>query len=90
MRKNPKPLNIGVIEIPLDNPALVELVQKGHTVYELGGPQERVLGCGDVVIGPLCWRIDPLLGYLDTQLTMMIEGVRNVKYPKEKEGEHAK
>lgn len=91
-RTNPKPLNIGVIDIPLDAPALVAFAQKGHHVYELGSPSERLLGSGDVIIGPRCWRIDPLLKLggdktveesLERQLDFMEKGVRAVKYPKE-------
>lgn len=91
-RTNPKLLNIGVIDIPLDTPALVAFAQKGHHVYELGSATERELGPGDVIIGPRCWRIDPLLKLgddktveesLERQLDFMEKGVRAIKYPKE-------
>lgn len=91
-RVNPKPLNIGVIDIPLDAPALVAFAQKGHHVYELGSPSERLLGAGDVIIGPKCWRIDPRLKLgddkteeesLERQLEMVERGIRAIKYPKE-------
>lgn len=68
--------------------ALKGFVAKGHTVvYE---PSQFLL-C-DVIIGPRCWRIDPLLKLgddkteeesLERQLEMMEKGVRAIKYPKE-------
>jgi hypothetical protein len=48
----------------------------------------------DVIIGPRCWRIDPSIKLGDDknteeslarQLEIMEKGVRNIKYPKQKE-----
>ena len=91
-RLNPKALHIAVIDIPLDSPPLVRFKEKGHMVYGYNSEVERALGY-DVVIGPRCWRIDPLLKLgddvmveesLERQLEMMEKGIRNIKYPKEK------
>jgi hypothetical protein len=82
MRKNAKPLSIGLAAgIESDDPALLRLKEAGHQFYVA---DYDVVAC-DVIIGPRCWRIDSALGHLDKQLAMMIEGVRNIKYPKTKE-----
>ena len=59
-RTNSKALNIAVMDITLDSPPLVRYKEKGHQVYGVGSEQHRELG-HDVIIGPRCWRIDPLL-----------------------------
>lgn len=91
-RTNHKALNIAVVGIPLDSPPLVRFKEKGHQMYGYPSELERTFGY-DVMIGPRCWRIDPLLKLgddvsveesLERQLEMMEKSVRNIKYPKEK------
>lgn len=81
-RANPKPLRINVMDhdVYYSTP-LTKIAQKGHAVEFRSTDSDF-----DVIIGPTCWRIDPALGHLDKQLTMMIEGVRNIKYPKPQKG----
>jgi hypothetical protein len=80
MRKNAKPLAI-LIDDPewFELPEIEALEKQGHQLVESS------LDFWDVSIGPRHWRIDPAWGHLDKQLAMMIEGVRNVKYPKTEE-----
>ena len=84
MGKTQKPLTILVVDRDLcDSLEVQALCQKGHIIH--CGVNQPLLGldCYDVVIGPQCWRLDPALGNLDAQLTMMLAGVRAAKYPKE-------
>jgi hypothetical protein len=91
-RTNPKPLHIGVIGIPISDPTLIRFQEKGHIVEDVSrGAIDQPFY--DVIIGPLCWRIDPRLKLgddstqeesLERQLEMMEKGVRAIKFPKEK------
>lgn len=95
MGKTSKPLVIMVHDdIIANSEALSQLQQKGHTIIREGFSDD----C-DVEIGSKCWRIDPLLKLgddstieesLERQLDMMLEGVRSIKYPKEKKHEQTK
>lgn len=85
-RTNPKPLLIGVVGIDIQSQPIQDFIQKGHIV------QSVPPGVYDVIIGPLCWRIDPRLKLgddytpeesLQRQLDMMEKGVRAIKFPKE-------
>lgn len=88
-RTNPKALLIGVIGIDVESPPIKRFNEKGHCVYEIVSMADPNT---DVIIGPRCWRIDPLLKLgddktveesLERQLEMMERGVRSIKYPKE-------
>lgn len=90
-RTNPKPLIIGVIDIPIGDPTLMRFQEKGHQVYDV--VMVGILPGTDVIVGPMCWRIDPKLKLgddsteeesLERQLEMMEKGARAIKYPKEK------
>lgn len=85
MGKTSKPLKLWIDPTLGDYEAIKKIILKGHEVV--------LSGDADVMIGPRCWRIDPLLKLgddstieesLERQLEMMIAGVRNIKYPKEK------
>ena len=80
MGRTTNPLSILILD-----PALItmpqiqtELSDKGHTIHTADDPHTDY----DVIIGGRCWRIIPNADTLNTQLKLMIAGVRNVKYPK--------
>lgn len=86
-RTNPKPLTIVVTDIDMIE-SLASFSAKGHTVSYMDMTKYEC----DVIIGPGCWRIDPLLKLgddktveesLERQLDMMEKGVRAIKYSKQ-------
>ena len=91
-RSNPKALVIYIVDGDTRihaSKAMMDFVSKGHFLTD--DPQKA-----DVIIGPRCWRIDPLLKLgddstveesLERQLKMMEAGVRAIKYPKTKDKE---
>ena len=90
-RTNPKPLTIGVIGLDMHQPVIQEFLAKGHVVYEIVSALDPNT---DIITGPLCRRTDPRLKLGDDstpedslrrQWEMMEKGVRNEKYPKQKE-----
>jgi hypothetical protein len=94
-RVNPKQLDIFVTTRDLyDSEAISAFQQKGHIVWPPDASKPDAMDVADVIIGPRCWRIDPLLKLgddstveesLERQLEMMEKGVRAIKYPKKKE-----
>ena len=83
MGKTSKPCSILVLDQDLyDSPEAQALQQKGHIIH----PPSDVLALYDVVIGPKCSFIDPALGDLEGQLTMLLARVRGVKYAKQGKG----
>lgn len=88
-RTNPKPVVFMVHDDAIANSqAMATLIEKGHTMIREGFSDE----C-DVEIGSKCYRVDPKIRLgndhtdeesLERQLEMVIEGVRAIKYPKEK------
>jgi len=91
MGKTSKPLKLWIDPVLGDFEVIQTIIGKGHEVV--------LAGDADVMIGPKCWRIDPSLklgddstveGSLERQLDMMLEGVRSIKYPKEKKHEQTK
>ena len=78
MARKIKPLTIAITHPDLLNTLEVQnLIDKGHQVEYVD------MSRFDVVCGPFCWRLIPTMGKLQTYLTLMIAGVRAVKYPKQ-------
>lgn len=92
-RTNPKPLRISVTSRCLyESLPIQALKEKGHVVWYTSDDDPEEGWTCDVIIGPRCWRIDPLLKLgdddtveesLERQLEMMEKGIRAIKYPKE-------
>ena len=89
-RVNSKALTILCLDDEIYNsPVTQRFIEKGHVVHRFMEPGVVY----DVIIGPRCWRIDPLIKLgddytveesLERQLEIMEKGVRAIKYPKEK------
>jgi hypothetical protein len=97
-RINSKPLHIGVMGMSLGDPTLMQFQNKGHLLTDVTASNYPSTEY-DAIIGPRCWRIDPLLRLgddrtneksLERQLDMMEKGVRAIKYPKKKDEQDAK
>lgn len=73
MGRTSKPLTIMVDTEFLDNPAIEELAEKGHTILAFDGAKV------DMVLSPKAWRMTlDLLKYLP----LSIRAARDQKYPK--------
>jgi hypothetical protein len=78
MGKTSKPLQLLVLDEDLYNSqAIQDLISKGHTVTYLAVPPH------DAVIGWKGWRILRDMDKLTTYVTLMVDGIRRIKYPKE-------
>lgn len=98
MGKTSKPISILCMDKELfQSESIKQFIDKGHHISISPSSdiefESFLLTDYDVVIGPRCWRIDPRLKLgddstmeesLERQLEMMLEGVRLIKYPKEK------
>ena len=80
MSRTTKPLSIVILDPVLAAMPQIqtELLDKGHTIHTWDNGSTPP----DVILGSRCWRITPDAGTLSTQLKLMIEGVRNIRYPK--------